>query len=79
MVEELKQKEPLTVEIPKLVTVDPQLSKKIEKYFEIYERNNEKKILTQSVFRILFYNWSLNKIIRKLKSGAGKIIFNLLN
>lgn len=69
--EQLKQTEPMKVEVTKLVTVDPQISTRLEKFSQIYERQNERRNSNQAVFRILYYNWTLNKLIRKFRTGEG--------
>ena len=68
--------EPVEREIIKEVPIKIDLASKIEKYMRLYERNNEQRLMKQSVFRVLFYNWSLNQMISKLRSkSSGEIKF----
>ena len=70
--EELKHQEPLTIEVQKEVPIKVDLSRKVEGYLGHFQKNNQKKILQQAVFRILYSNWALSKMYRKAKTGGGK-------
>lgn len=37
-----------------------------------FQKNNQKRVTQQAVFRVLYSNWALGKMYRKVKSGSGE-------
>jgi hypothetical protein len=68
----LKFKEPVRIEVEKEVPIKVDLSRKVEDFMVKFQKNNQKKVLQQTVFRVLYSNWVMNKMYRKIKSGGGR-------
>jgi hypothetical protein len=68
----LKYKEPLRIEVEKEVPIKIDLSRKVENYLNKFQKNNQKRVLQHSVFRILYSNWAMSKMYNKIKAGSGK-------
>lgn len=70
--EALKGAEPLRVEVPVEVPSPVDLARQTEAFAQKFSRTWLGSTLRAAVFRVLYSNWALNKLARKVKRGGAE-------